>query len=676
MNANKQFPCKIVERESDLWIPLSDGIRLAAKLWLPADASDSPVPALLEFLPYRKRDLTRLRDEPIHKYFAEHGYASIRVDMRGSGDSFGVMRDEYELQEQEDGLEVIAWLAAQEWCSGSVGMFGVSWGGFNALQIAARRPPALGAIIASCFTDDRYADDLHYMGGCLLVDQLDWGTLFLSILPMPGDPEIMGNGWEDNWKERLEVLVPPAELWMEHQTRDAYWKHGSLSENYDDIQCPVFAVSGWIDGYSNAVPRSLEHLKVPRMGIIGAHAHQFGFEDRPPGPAWGFLDVAIRWWDRWLKEQDNGITEEPMLRAYMGENIPAKSFYETCPGRWIAESVWPSPRISNRTLYLNEDGLEDAALQSRPLVHIPVQTIGMNAGKWCPFGTGAGGADCPGDQRYDDALSLVFDTPLLEQPLEVVGAPVVTLDVSVDRPSAFVSVRLNDVKPDGTSTRVSFGFLNLAHRDSHEFPQAVVPNKRYRVRVQLNDLAYSFKVGHRIRISISTAYFPMVWPSPEPVTLKLYPGLSQLELPVRPAGDEEPVMHEFPKPTAAASPQIERLEAAPRENLITLKPNTSCMEVYAKRGGGYWRYADSGIETGRNMSERLVINQDDPLSAQATYVFEARTGRKGWIVDIKAQSRLSADKEEFLLESTLTIEENGKQVFHRIWERKFPRGHL
>ncbi len=171
-----------------VWIPLSDGCRLGARLWLPEDAARAPVPAILEYIPYRKRDGTRGRDDPMHGYFAAHGYAAVRVDMRGSGESDGQLADEYLRQEQDDALEVIAWIARQPWCSGRVGMQGKSWGGFNALQVAARRPPALKAIITTFSTDNRYTDDIHYMGGCLLNDNLWWGSIMLAYQSRPLDP--------------------------------------------------------------------------------------------------------------------------------------------------------------------------------------------------------------------------------------------------------------------------------------------------------------------------------------------------------------------------------------------------------------------------------------------------------------------------------------------------------
>lgn len=660
--------------EKGVWIPLSSGIRLAARLWLPAEAESRPVPALLEFLPYRKRDLTRVRDEPIHGYFASHGYASIRVDMRGSGDSFGIMHDEYEAGEQQDAQEVIAWLAVQPWCSGAVGMFGVSWGGFNALQVAALRPPALKAIITSCSTDDRYADDMHYMGGCLLVDNLDWGNFFLSILPMPGDPEIMGPDWRRNWTERLQAVAPPATTWMQHPARDAYWKHGSINQDYAAIQCPVMAVGGWLDGYSNAVPRLLENLSVPRIGIIGPHAHQFGFEKRPPGPAYGFLQIALQWWDQWLKGRETGITREPMLRAYMFDDLSPAASVEDCPGRWIAESVWPPVGRDAQVLYLNADGLRGAPCTGEPLHHASLQTVGMTAGKWCPYGTGGGGSDFAVDQGVDDALSLRFDSEPLETRCEILGAPVVELDISFDKRTAAIAVRLNDVRGDGRSTRVTYGVLNLAHRNGSEHPLEVVPGKRYRVRLQLNDIAYSFAAGHRLRISISTCYWPVIWPAPESVQLSLRPGTSSVTLPLRTTdasdADAAPMM---PPPTAAPGPEVEVLEPALQNHRREWDLMTGHALVSTDRGSGLVRFTDSGIVTGRRIYERLRIHHSDPLSAEAEFRVQGTTGGADWRVDVDAMSRLRADRECFVLESSLDAFEDGKSVFSRRWTHRIAR---
>ena len=315
-----QFP-RIVREIEHTTIPLKDGTRLAARIWLPADAEADPVPALLEYLPYRKRDGTHERDALTHPYLAGHGYASVRVDIRGSGESEGVLSDEYSQQELDDALEVIAWLAGQPWCCGAVGMFGISWGGFNALQVAALQPPALKAIVTLCSTDDRYADDVHYMGGAKLASaDLGWGGFFFADMCHPPDPLLVGGRWREMWLQRLENMPLFLERWLKHQRRDAYWQHGSVCEDFSAIRCPVFAVGGWTDGYSNAIPRLLEHLDVPRKGLIGPWAHGYP-HFALPGPQIGFLQDMLRWWDYWLKGIDTGVMAEPILRAFMTDCV-------------------------------------------------------------------------------------------------------------------------------------------------------------------------------------------------------------------------------------------------------------------------------------------------------------------------------------------------------------------
>ena len=494
----------------------------------PRDAQAKPVPAILEYIPYRKRDGTRARDEPMHGWFAAHGYAAVRVDMRGSGESDGHMADEYLAQELNDACEVIDWLSRQSWCSGRVGMMGKSWGGFNALQTAALRPPALKAIITVCSTDDRYADDIHYMGGALLNDNLWWGAIMLAYQARPPDPALVGEGWRGQWLERLQTLPLFPALWLAHQRRDAYWRHGSVCEDFSAIVCPVFAVGGWADAYTNAVPRLLEGLKVPRRGLIGPWAHIYP-QDGKPGPAIGFLQEALRWWDQWLKDGDRGIMAEPMLRAFV-EEWTEPGDRDPAPGRFVGEEQWPSSRIDRRVLHLNSGELGSARLASGEATICSPCWTGLAAGEW--MGTGVSG-ETPADQRHDDGFSLVFDGAPLNERMEILGAPEIEIAIASDKPVAQLIARLCDVAPDGSSRRVSYGVLNLTHRDSHAEPSALTPGSFYQVRVKLNDCGYAFAPGHIVRVALSTAYWPLIWPAPEDATLTArLPG--KLILPVRP----------------------------------------------------------------------------------------------------------------------------------------------
>jgi hypothetical protein len=671
------FPRAVRDIEN-VWIPLSDGTRLAARIWLPADAEAVPVPAILEYIPYRKRDFTRRRDEPMHRYFAGHGYAAVRVDLRGSGDSEGILTDEYTRQEHDDALEVIAWLAAQPWCSGAVGAMGISWGGFNALQIAARRPPALRAIITLCSTDDRYADDAHYMGGCLLNENLHWGSVLMTFNAYPPDPDVVGERWRHMWLERLEAATLFPALWLRHPRRDDYWRHGSVCEDYAQITCPVYAIGGWADGYSNAIPRLIAGLRGPRKGLVGPWAHAFP-HDATPGPAIGFLQEALRWWDHWLKGRDTGIMDEPMYRVWMQESIVPRPSCAERPGRWVAEAAWPSPAITSRRYAINATGLGDEPVESAPLSSTSLQTTGLGSGDWCAFGTEG---EMPTDQRRDDGTSLSFDSAPLADRLEILGAPVVTLELAVDRPRAFVAVRLNDVAPDGSSLRVTYGLLNLAHREGVGHPLPLEPGRRYRVSVRLNDVAHAFPAGHAVRVAISTCYWPLAWPSPEPVTLTVFPGHGWLELPERPAGAEDARLRPFEEP-----------EQAPRLTHVTLQPgqmrrtferdlatNETVYTVFtddAEFEGAAMAHIEAiGLDVAAAMHRRHAVTERDPLSAGAIVEHETWFRRGAWSVRVELRTAMSATADAFLLEGTLRAYEGPECIFTRDWKERIPRDHL
>jgi putative CocE/NonD family hydrolase len=637
-----EFPHAVREIEHTL-IPLRDGTRLAARIWLPEDAERNPVPAILEYLPYRKRTGTYERDALTHPYLAGHGYAAVRVDIRGSGESDGLLFDEYALQEQDDALEVIAWLAAQPWCCGAVGMMGISWGGFNALQIAARRPPALKAIITLCSTDDRFRDDVHYMGGALLNAGFGWASFLFGAMCHPPDPALVGDRWRAMWEARLERLPLFLERWLQHQSRDAYWRHGSVCDDYGAIQCPVFAVGGWTDGYTNTIPRLLEHLSVPRKGLIGPWAHAYPHLALP-GPPIGFLQEALRWWDHWLKGIDTGVVDEPMLRAWMTESVRPAKHHETLPGRWIAEPSWPPAAIVRQRLHLTDDGLHahNAALTPRDVCSR--QTVGKDGGSWCPFGRGD---DQAGDQQADDALSLVFNSAPLEQPIEILGAPVVTLDLASDRPFANLAVRLCDVDPGGASLRVSFALLNLAHREDSAAPTALQPGQRYRVRMQLNDMGSVFPAGHRIRVAISTSYWPMMWPSRETATLTVFGGT--LELPVRPQGAADSRLASLPEP-----------RTAPPEPLSAVRP-------------GVVRIDRIGLELGSEGSFQCHVEPDDPLSAVAEMRLTQTVARNPWRTRFETRMRLSCTYDVFVLRAEVRAWDGDAEICHREWDHTVPR---
>jgi predicted acyl esterase len=415
-----------------------------------------------------------------------------------------------------------------------------------------------------------------------------------------------------------------------------------VCEDYDAIQCPTYAVGGWTDAYKNAIPRLLERLDVPRKGLIGPWAHAYP-HFALPGPQIGFLQEALRWWDYWLRGVDTGVMDEPMLRAWMTESVKPAPYHETLPGRWVSERLWPPARTAMHRLFLTDQGLEtgDATLTPRALCS--PQTVGKQAGEWCPFGRGS---DQAGDQQEDDLRSLMFETPPLDAPIEILGGPIVTLDIRSDRPIANLIVRLCDVHPSGESLRVSFGVLNLTHRDGHEQPSPLVVGQLYRVRVQLNDAGSVFPMGHKIRLALSTTYWPMIWPSPETATLTIAGGT--LDLPIR-SPEALDVLPPLPEP-----------EIAPPERPTAIRP-------------GVQRIDRLGLELSTEGKFTFHVEEVDPLSAVAEVRRSESVSRGSWSIRLETQIRLSCSRDVFLLQGSLRAWEGENEVCHREWNRSIPR---
>jgi uncharacterized protein len=656
----------------DDWIELSDGVRLFARTVMPREAEQTPVPAILEYLPYRLTDHMAFGDSLHHPYFAGHGYAAVRVDMRGSGNSDGILLDEYLPQEQLDACEVIAWLADQPWCSGRVGIFGKSWGGFNGLQIAARRPPALRAVISAYSTDDRYADDVHYMGGCLLAHEaLSWGSFMLGLNALPPDPAIVGDRWRQMWRKRLEQTPFFVEAWLAHQRRDEFWQQGSICEDYGALDCPVLLVGGWADGYKNAVGRAVAGLSkagVPCRGLVGPWSHGWP-ENGYPGPQVGFLQECVRWWDHCLKEVPNGVMDGPLLRAWMQEYAPPAAFYTTRAGRWVGEVQWPSPRIETRTLYPTAEGrLSNEAGASGSVEHRGSELAGADAGAWCPYGYIA---DLPTDQRAEDGLSLSFTTEPLPERLEILGFPEAVLELAADRPRALVAVRLCDVAPDGSSLLVSRGLLNLTHRDGHVEPVPVKPGEKMRTRVVLDFAGHSFAPGHRIRLGLSSTYWPFAWPSPEPVTLEVELGeRTRVLLAVRQPQAADDSLPGFESPEHAAAPRGYVSHRPSRSIRRDVGSGRLEIDVGEEQDA---RLDESHLEFGERALRRYSITEGDPLSARVECDEEQYLRRGSWRVRVVARTSLSSSVDELLLTMELDAYERDRRVHSARRTTSFPR---
>lgn len=655
-------------------IPMPDGVQLAAKLWLPEHADARALPTVLEYHPYRLHDGLVEVDENTFPWFAEHGYAAVRVDIRGTGESGGLMEDEYTEQELTDGLEILKWIARQPWSNGKVGMVGISWSGFNALQIAALNPPELKAIAPVAFSDDRFADDIHYMGGCLLTQNFGWSMAMTALNSRPPDPAVFGEAWRDAWLERLDDHHPFIDAWLCHQTRDAYWKRASVCEAYQDIRVPVCGYGGWVDPYTNTVMRLARNLSVPARSVIGPWAHQFP-HIATPEPSIGFLHDLKTWFDRWLHDDEAKTSaDDREFILWMQRGAPKPVQARSVQGQWLKFVSDPECETTKCTFSLSGAELTKAGEPNPALAPILVSTRdagGTNAGFWCPKGSVA---ELPEDQAFDDARSRTFTGAPFDEEFVICGTSELTLSFTCDRPSAHLCARLCEVDPDGRSYRVSFGLLNLGEEMARD-PDGWKKGKTYRARLTLNDACHAFPKGSRLRLSLSTNYWPMIWPSPEHGTVQLDPQDTQLVLPHLETPERFAVDTPFPPPEKLAF-KTEMLSGPARTEVMVRPKIDNGRETIEYRYDSGLDRLPCGLERHETMSEIYRYRPQDPLATVMSVLWTTMRRRDGWECRTTVNGTMTGTKTKFVLEIGVTAYENDQAVFEKATQLEIPRNRL
>jgi uncharacterized protein len=646
-------------------IPMKDGVRLAVTLYEPADLNHGArCPALLEYLPYRKDDDEAARDYGTHTYFARRGYVSARVDIRGFGASEGTPPDrEYSAQEQQDAEEVIAWLAHQPWSNGKVGMLGISWGGFNSIQMALRKPPALKAILAVAATEELFKEDVHYMDGIFHVDEFEL-TMDLDQ-GRPGAPDF-----------RLEESVigprmdsPPWSLaYMKHQRDGAFWR--APLRPIETLEVPAFLIGGMQDGYRDSIPRMLEKVKAPLKAWIGPWNHGFP-NGSDYGPLYEWRDQAVRWFDYWLKGRHTGVLEDPRVLIYQQHWHPPRAQSQDVPGEWRAET-WPPAGLTPMTWYLGPDHrlTSDAprAGDVDQLRYVP--SAGVEAGFWW--------GELLSDQRPVDAFSLTYDSQPLADEVAILGLPHVSLRVSAEAPLADWFVRLSDVAPDGQVTMVTGAGINGAQRESMSKPQDLLPGKIYPLSLDLHLASWVFPRGHRIRVALSNALWPMNWPTPYPMTTSLLLGgdaASRIILPRVPVHGPGAPAFAAPEPIEEP-PGITGLGGGGGAWPGTW---TVLRDEAKQRSTVVWQGSTAvSYPWGRfDHSEKLTYDVDDahPDVARVQGDSEYIQAVQEHVLIWRGRLDVSSDAQTFFYKYTRTLLRDGAVIRTRTWEEPIPRDH-
>ena len=654
-------------------IAARDGVLLSANLWLPrAQSAAQRFPAVLEMIPYRKDDWRYESDHARMGYLAERGFAGCRVDVRGTGSSAGVALDEYTAAETLDGFDVVAWLAAQAWCNGSVGMWGISYGGFTAIQVAMLQPPALKAILPMYASADRYTDDVHYLGGCKTVSEMLGYTLSqIGMNALPPVPSIAQAGWLPQWRARLEQTPPWLLNNLRQQQDGEYWRRGSLAPDYGRIKCALLLVGGWNDGYTNSALRMLRHCSAPRRAIIGPWGHTLPHAPFP-GPALDWMREMVRFFGYWLRGDQNGVMDEPALLYYETAHAAPQPFPLQLTGSWQATDAYGSLQTAGATLWLGSNALCASAPAQAGVAHYAHRPAhGTHASLcWGPGGLPTGLAR---DLRADDALVPFFTSAPLAEPLRVLGNPYAVLFVSSSAPVAAVVVRLSEVAPDGAATLVSTGILNLAHRAGHAQPQALEPGVVYEVHVELKGIGHQFSAGNALRLSVSSGWWPVLWPTPHAAHNQLHWGAdcpARLQLPLAPAGQALPALKFTPPdnvPGGACS------ELPPRYQVIEdVLADTVTVSVFS---GDRNELAD-GISLSVSELMEMTAHNIDPAVVSVASDIHYDLSQAGNVAAAHVHGTIKSTATHFHVDLHLRTTWQGKVFFEREWVEAIARDWL
>ena len=673
-----------VETVWDARIPARDGVELSANLWLPRPAAGTleRFPAVLEMIPYGKDSWRRNADIARGTYLARRGYVLCRVDVRGTGSSGGVAVDEYTEAETLDGYDAVEWLAAQAWCDGAVGMWGISYGGFTAIQVAKLRPPHLRAIVPIQATDDRYLSDVHYIGGCLTASELSqYAVSQVGMNAMPPDPAFWGDDWRARWLARLEATPPWLIDWLREQHDGPYWRQGSLAPDYEAIEAAVLHFGGWMDSYVDAALRMQAGCTAPIRTVVGGWVHGLP-SSATPGPNVDELHELVRFFDRWLKGIPNGVDGEPAIVWFERDYAEPEPFPGVLLGRWRAASAYPHPSVRAREWRFSGGSLplvggledDDAALVDEIDRYRHRPTVGTRAA--LSWGAGGPPNGLGRDLRPDEAFGPTYTTAPLEAPVAILGVPEVVLHLAASRPVASAVVRLTDVAPDGTSAQVSAGILNLTHRRSHERPEALEPGRVEEVRLTLRPAGYRFAAGHRIRVSVASSAWPVVWPSPFATELELHRGPatpSRLILPVvPPAGGPGDVAVPAFKTTPPDQLPVGG-EGRADEPVWRISTDVIAGSVTVTIHDGGEDVLDDGRRLYSAETMALTASEADPARASLDADVVYRWHGQGFTADIRARSSQTSDAADFHLTVDLAVDLDGEPFFHRTWTETIER---
>lgn len=650
-----------VRRDDDLLIPVRGESVAATRYHHPE--TPGPKPTLLMYIPYHKDAFTPYTSTAslIH-YLARSGYDVVVADVVGTGASSGVKPKTGSMDEGPQLVAIIEWLADRAWSTGRVGMFGISYGGTTSLKGAAENPEALDAIVSIHGPHTQYRET--YQGGSFALYRMggNWTPYMQALAALPPtrrDPE---GRWADVWRERLEGLTehdPWLFQFLDHEEKDAFWR--DLDVAVEDIAVPTFAVCGWRDRYAQATVEYFEAVDAPKRLLLGPWRHEMPHRGRES--AIDFRRQVREWFDRFLRDEDSGALARPTVAVWTERDGGG----EIDAGAWRELDAWPDVDTEDDplSLALTPSGLAPAADYDGDALERDYEydhTVGLDSLD------DIYGASEPTDTTPDDVRSLSFETDPLTAPVEWTGTGEAVLRVTATTPDPFLTVRVVDVAPDGAARLVTHGEVRASHRHSLAEADPLDPGEEYAVPVTLKPKSHVFEAGHRIRVAVSAAYFPLHLPEREHgrLTLRSAPASpSTVRFPGRRRDPdvrfEDAVEMPGPveDPVPLASPYV-RGEDATWE--LTRDPLANSARMHTSDA-----YAVELPHADVSVSETVEtsVAADDPATATARTDVEITVDYGDETVTVDGSSRVSRD----VTTLAVTVRFDDEVAFSHRWRR-------
>ncbi|HET8630996.1 MAG TPA: CocE/NonD family hydrolase [Thermomicrobiales bacterium] len=640
----------------DVLIPMPDGARLAGNLFLP----DAPgaYPGLLTLLPYLKDSPPRRAREAYYRHFASRGYAVMLVDVRGTGNSEGGNPGPQAPQEARDGQELVEWMARQAWCTGGVGVWGVSNGGNTAISIAATRPPHLRAIIPIHGSHDTYDWFFRPNGCCSLLYADGWGLRMAASNLVPPLLQDAEGRWERAWRERLEGQSPWILAWHGEPPEPEF--AASRRVPYRRIEVPTFVISGWRDAYRSPMLEVFAAVDAPKRLLVGPWKHES--PDQAAVVPIGAVHEMDRWWDRWLKGIRNGVEDEPPVAIFVQRT-------DEGDGSWRSEPAWPIERTEMVPYYLHAEGeLQPQDSPRQPGVDTYVYDSRGGAGSLGFIGS-PGNVPVPRDQSVDDLLSLIYTTAPVDHDLEITGSAVARVYLAATAEESNLVAKLCVVQPDGSSQLITHGWVNTARASSRDAKVPLPPGEVREVMVVLRPTSRVIAKGQRIRLAISGSDFPELWPTPVPYTMQVFRGSqrpSRLDLPIIPPPETE-------APSPRFSPPLDTSELADG--------------AYSQSSHQVRRDLVNRVVTYETESRTLGKIDEQTTMADHHWVTMSTDADRPWDTSVRAASSITiqrpAAETVITVDSHLTpyqitmdakIREDGRVMFSRNWTKRVTEG--